>query len=81
MEQEYVYLIISNYEDRTKIHSVATKEAAANTYAIIDSGKPDSFIREKIGSFNTKYYSLDETGNKVFREQLYIERRPLVKGF
>lgn len=77
MEQTFVYVIMSNYVTRTKIHAVAVKEIASKTYEILDSGKPDYYIKEQVGPFNNKYYVLDEDGNKVFKEQLYIERMPL----
>ena len=73
-----VYVIISNFESRFKIQSICTKEKVVEIYQLLDSGKPDSIIRESVGPFNTKYYSLDEDGNKLFKEQLYVEKRPVL---
>lgn len=78
MEQQNVYVIVSNYETRTKIHSVAVKDAAVAAFKIIESGKPDYYIKEQLGPFNFKYYVLDSEGNKNFIEQLYMERMPLL---
>lgn len=73
-----VFLIISNYENRIKVHGVFTREKVEETYRILDSCKPDSFIREKLGSYNTKYYRLSEDGNQIFEEQLYVQKQQLV---
>ena len=73
-----VYVIISNFENRFKIQSICTKEKVVEIYQLLDSVKPDSIIRESVGPFNTKYYSLDEDGNKLFKEQLYVEKRPVL---
>ncbi len=73
-----VYLIISNYESRTKICGVCTKESAVEHYKIMDECKPESWIRKKVGPYNTKYYSIDANNNEVFEEQLYIQRRFVV---
>ena len=73
-----VYVIISNFESRFKIQSICTKEKVVEIYQLLDSGKPDSIIRESVGPFNTKYYSLDDDGNKLFKEQLYVEKRPVL---
>lgn len=73
-----VYVIISNFESRFKIQSICTKEKVVEVYQLLDSGKPDSIIRESVGPFNTKYYSLDDDGNKLFKEQLYVEKRPVL---
>lgn len=73
-----VYVIISNFENRFKIQSICTKEKVVEVYQLLDSVKPDSIIRESVGPFNTKYYSLDEDGNKLFKEQLYVEKRPVL---
>ena len=58
-----VYLIISNYENRSKVHAVCSKEKAVEQYDIIVSVKPDSWIKEQSSRFNIKFYSLDEDGN------------------
>lgn len=71
-----VYLIISNYENRSKVHAVCSKEKAVEQYDIIVSVKPDSWIKEQSSRFNIKFYSLDEDGNKIFKEHIYIEKRP-----
>lgn len=71
-----VYLIISNYENRSKVHAVCSKEKAIEQYDIIVSVKPDSWIKEQSSRFNIKFYSLDEDGNKNFKEHIYIEKRP-----
>ena len=74
-----VYVIISNFESRFKIQSIcSTKEKVVEVYQLLDSGKPDCIIRESVGPFNTKYYSLDADGNKLFKEQLYVEKRPVL---
>lgn len=73
-----VYVIISNFENRFKIQSICTKEKVVEVYQLLDSVKPDSIIRESVGPFNTKYYSLDADGNKLFKEQLYVEKRPVL---
>ena len=73
-----VYVIISNFESRFKIQSICTKKKVVEVYQLLDSGKPDSIIRESVGPFNTKYYSLDADGNKLFKEQLYVEKRPVL---
>ena len=73
-----VYVIISNFESRFKIQSICTKEKVVEVYQLLDSGKPDSIIRESVGPFNTKYYSLDADGNKLFKEQLYVEKRTVL---
>ena len=74
-----VYVIISNFESRFKIQSIcSTKEKVVEVYQLLDSGKPDCIIRESVGPFNTKYYSLDSDGNKLFKEQLYVEKRPVL---
>ena len=75
--ENFVYLIISNYEDRYKVHSVATKDKAQEVFNMLDSGKPENYIKEKVQPFNFKYYALDTEGNKVFKEQLYMEKRPV----
>lgn len=72
-----VYLIISNYENRFKVHGVCSKEKAREQFLIIDSCKPDSWIREESSPFNVKFYDLDEDGNKKLKEHLYLEKRPL----
>lgn len=73
-----VYLIISNYEKRFKVHGVCTKDKAIEQYNLIVSFKPESWIKEIITNFNIKFYSIDEEGNKVFQEQVYLEKRPVM---
>ena len=71
-----VYLIISQYQGRSKVHGVCTKEKACEQFKIIDSCKPDYLIREQKFPFNVKFYELDEDGTKNLIEHLYIEKRP-----
>ncbi len=71
-----VYLIISNFESRSKVHGVCTKEKAMEQYELIVSFKPDSWIKEEKSKFNIKFYSVDDDGNKKFQEHIYIEKRP-----
>lgn len=76
MQQEYVYLLISNYENRSKVQSVGNFERIKEIFVQMDSFKPDNIIREIIDNNNIKYYSINNDGAKQFKEQLYIERRP-----
>lgn len=73
-----VYLIITNYETRNKICGVFTKETVQKHYELMDSCKPDNWIRKKLGNFNIKYYSIDENNNEKFEEQLYIQKNVVV---
>lgn len=78
MQQE-IYLIISNYAYRnTKIQGAFTKETVSDHYSIMDACKPESWLREKVGPYNIKYYSIDDDGNKNFQEQLYIQKQLVV---
>lgn len=70
-----VYLIISNYKNRSKVHGVCTKDKAVEQYNIICGCKPETWLEEKLSNFNVKYYSIDDDGNKTFQEQIYIEKK------
>ena len=74
-----VYLIISNYETRSKVHAVCTKEQAIVHFNLMCKFKPEHWIKENCSStHNVKYYELDEYDNKVFKEHLYIEKRTIL---
>ena len=64
-----VYLIISNYENRSKVHGVCTKDKALEHFNLMCSIKPESWVKEIIKPFMINYYTIDDDGNKVFQEQ------------
>ncbi len=70
-----VYLLISNFESRSKVHGVCSIEKAIENFNIIVSIKPDSWIKEESSKYNVKFYDLVD-GTKVFKEHIYIEKRP-----
>ena len=73
-----VYLIISNYEKRTQVRAVCTKETAVEHYKLMCSCKSENLIREEIKPYITNFYSLNEDGEKVFQEQIYVEKKFVV---
>ena len=73
-----VYLLISNYEKRSKVHGVCTKDKAIEHFNLMCSIKPESWIKDVLSTFNIKFYSVDDDGNKVLQEHLYIEKRQLL---
>lgn len=74
----FIYLFITNYESRSEVRSAVVKDKVVELYEFMDRTKPESFIREKVGTFNTKYYKLNSDGEKVFVEQLYVQKIPIL---
>ena len=71
-----VYLLISNFESRSKVHAVCTKEQAIVHFNMMCKFKPERWIKEECDStHNVKYYELNVDGIKEFREHIYIEKR------